>query len=73
VDSPGSGYRSLVGCCECSDGPSGSGATELISRHFGNEILMMKIANITNNESMEKMRILLFKISDKIKTVTGKT
>jgi hypothetical protein len=31
VDSPGSGYGSLAGCCECGDEPSGSGATELIS------------------------------------------
>jgi hypothetical protein len=31
VDSPGSGEGWLVGCCECGDGPSGSGATELVS------------------------------------------
>jgi hypothetical protein len=31
VDSPGSGYGSLVGGCECSDEPSGSDATELVS------------------------------------------
>jgi hypothetical protein len=29
VDSPGSGWGSLVGCC-CGDEPSGSGATELV-------------------------------------------
>jgi hypothetical protein len=31
VDSPGSGYGSLAGCCVCGDEPSGSGATELVS------------------------------------------
>jgi hypothetical protein len=31
VDSPGSGYGPLAGCCECGDEPSGSGATELVS------------------------------------------
>jgi hypothetical protein len=31
VDSPGSGYGSLTGCCECGDEPSGSGTTELVS------------------------------------------
>jgi hypothetical protein len=30
VDSPGSGYGPLAGSCECSDEPSGSGATELV-------------------------------------------
>jgi hypothetical protein len=30
VDSPGSGWRSLAGCCECGDEPSGSGATALV-------------------------------------------
>jgi hypothetical protein len=29
VDSAGSGYGSLGGCCECGDEPSGSDATEL--------------------------------------------
>jgi hypothetical protein len=29
VDSPGSGEGSLADCCECSDEPLGSGATEL--------------------------------------------
>jgi hypothetical protein len=31
VDSPGSGYGSLAGCCDCDDELSGSGATELLS------------------------------------------
>jgi hypothetical protein len=31
VDSPGSGYGPLAGCCEHCDEPSGSGATELVS------------------------------------------
>jgi hypothetical protein len=31
VDSPGSGYGPLAGCCECGDEPSGSGATELVN------------------------------------------
>jgi hypothetical protein len=31
VDSPGSGYGPLAGCCECGDEPSGSGTTELVS------------------------------------------
>jgi hypothetical protein len=31
VDSHGSGYGPLAGCCECGDEPSGSGATELVS------------------------------------------
>jgi hypothetical protein len=31
VDSPGSGWGSLAGCCECGDELSGSGATELLS------------------------------------------
>jgi hypothetical protein len=31
VDSPGSGYGPLAGCCECGDEPSGSGVTELVS------------------------------------------
>jgi hypothetical protein len=30
VDSPGSGYGLLAGCCECGDEPSDSGATELV-------------------------------------------
>jgi hypothetical protein len=30
VDSPGSGYGPLAGCCECGDELSGSGATELV-------------------------------------------
>jgi hypothetical protein len=31
VDSPGSGYGPLAGCCECGDEPSGSDAKELCS------------------------------------------
>jgi hypothetical protein len=31
VDSRGSGYGPLAGCCECGDEPLGSGATELVS------------------------------------------
>jgi hypothetical protein len=31
VDSPASEKRSLAGCCECGDEPSGSGATESVS------------------------------------------
>jgi hypothetical protein len=34
VDSPGSGYGPLAGCCECGDEPSGSGATDLVSFPF---------------------------------------
>jgi hypothetical protein len=30
VDSPGSGYGSFAGSCECGDEPSGSGATEFV-------------------------------------------
>jgi hypothetical protein len=30
VDSTGSGWGPLAGCCECGDEPSGSGATELV-------------------------------------------
>jgi hypothetical protein len=30
VDSPGSGYGPLAGCCECGDESSGSDATELV-------------------------------------------
>jgi hypothetical protein len=30
VDSPGSGYGPLAGCCECGDETSGSGATKLV-------------------------------------------
>jgi hypothetical protein len=30
VDSPGSGYGPLVGCCECGNEPSGSGPTEFV-------------------------------------------
>jgi hypothetical protein len=32
VDSPGSGQRSLGGCCECGDEPLGSGATQLVMK-----------------------------------------
>jgi hypothetical protein len=45
VDSPGSGQGPLVGCCECGDEPSGSGATELVS------LLVSQL----RNELMEKM------------------
>jgi hypothetical protein len=31
VDSPGSGYGPVAGCCECGDEPSGSGGMELVS------------------------------------------
>jgi hypothetical protein len=31
VDSPGSGWGPLAGCCECGDEPSGPGDTELVS------------------------------------------
>jgi hypothetical protein len=31
VDSVGSGYWPLAGCCECSDDPSSSGATDLVN------------------------------------------
>jgi hypothetical protein len=31
VDSPGSGYVTLAGYCECGDEPSGSDGTELVS------------------------------------------
>jgi hypothetical protein len=31
LDSPGSGWGSLAGCCERGDEPSGSGTTELVS------------------------------------------
>jgi hypothetical protein len=31
VDSPGSGWGSLAGSCECGDEPPGSGATELVA------------------------------------------
>jgi hypothetical protein len=34
VDSPGSGYGPLAGCCEWGDEPSGSGATELLLHLF---------------------------------------
>jgi hypothetical protein len=30
VDSPGSGYGPVAGCCECGDEPSGSSATESV-------------------------------------------
>jgi hypothetical protein len=33
VDSTGSGYGLALGCCECGDEPSGSGATELVVFH----------------------------------------
>jgi hypothetical protein len=32
VNSPGLGYGSLVGACECGDEPSGSGTMELVSQ-----------------------------------------
>jgi hypothetical protein len=31
LDSTGLGQRPVAGCCECSDEPSGSCATELVS------------------------------------------
>jgi hypothetical protein len=34
VNSVGSGLGPVVGCCECGDEPSDSGATELISTCF---------------------------------------
>jgi hypothetical protein len=34
VDSPGSGWESLAGCCECTDEPSGSETTYLVSVYF---------------------------------------
>jgi hypothetical protein len=34
VDSPGSGWRPLAGCCECGDEPSSSGATELVKSEY---------------------------------------
>jgi hypothetical protein len=33
VDSPGSGWGPMAGCCECGDEPSGSGDTELVSKY----------------------------------------
>jgi hypothetical protein len=33
VDLAGSVQGPLMGCCECGDEPSGSGATELVSWH----------------------------------------
>jgi hypothetical protein len=35
VDSTGSRWGQLAGSCKCSDEPSGSGATELVSSHSG--------------------------------------
>jgi hypothetical protein len=32
VGSSGSGQGTVEGCCECGDGSSGSGATELVSQ-----------------------------------------
>jgi hypothetical protein len=34
LDSTGSGYGPVAGCCECGDEPSGSCATELVSYIF---------------------------------------
>jgi hypothetical protein len=31
VDSVGSGWGPVAGCCECGDEPSGSGAMELVN------------------------------------------
>jgi hypothetical protein len=32
ADVVGTGYGPVAGCCECSDEPSGSGATESVSQ-----------------------------------------
>jgi hypothetical protein len=35
VDSPGSGWGPVAGCCKCGDEPSGSSATELVIKADG--------------------------------------
>jgi hypothetical protein len=45
VDSSGSRYGLLAGCCECDDGPSGSGATDLVKNT--NYFLNAMIGSIT--------------------------
>jgi hypothetical protein len=34
LDSTGSGWGPVANCCECSDGPSGSCATELVNIRY---------------------------------------
>jgi hypothetical protein len=42
VDSVGSGWGEVAGCCECGDEPSGSGVTELISCTILEELRCLK-------------------------------
>jgi hypothetical protein len=42
VDSRGSGLGPVVGCCECCDEPSGSGATDLVRSVNSMSILQVR-------------------------------
>jgi hypothetical protein len=48
VASPGSGWGSLAGCCECGDEPSGSGATasQSASYEFSEQVVTMFLLSI---------------------------
>jgi hypothetical protein len=50
VDSPGSGYGPLAGCCECGDEPSGSGAKELVAFSLEDGISMFVRNVVTDNQ-----------------------
>jgi hypothetical protein len=45
MDSPGSGWGPVAGCCECGDEPSGSGGTELVIYELNMNILFIVFTN----------------------------
>jgi hypothetical protein len=50
-DSPGSGWGSLSGCCECGDEPSGSGATKLVINQSDRTFLFVGGGTMVNEGS----------------------
>jgi hypothetical protein len=43
LDSTGSGYEPVAGCCECSDEPSGYCATELVNVQLVSVLVLCRV------------------------------
>jgi hypothetical protein len=66
VDSLGSGYGPVAGCCECGDEPSGSGATELFRFKLAQSVcLRTQLCNIVTITNSLKEFFVIKEISQK--------
>jgi hypothetical protein len=60
VDSPGSGWGQLAGCCECGDEPSGPGSTEAVRWFYAvvYKFIKWKVASIFSHISSPEVCLL---------------